>query len=62
MTAFRAGRIATTTHTVRAGETLSATAHHYRTTWQAIARLNALARPDRLVAGQRLRMPARLAG
>ncbi len=51
-----------TTHTVRAGETLSAIAHRYHMTWQAIARLNALARPDRLVAGQRLRIPAGLAG
>jgi putative chitinase len=45
------------THTVRAGETLAAIAHRYGTTWQAIARLNAVANPNRLVIGQRLMLP-----
>ena len=46
------------THTVRPGETLSVIAHHYRTTWQAIAHLNGMANPNQLKVGQRLRLPS----
>ncbi len=45
------------THIVRPGETLSVIAHHYRTTWQAIARLNGIGDPNALRVGQRLRLP-----
>ncbi len=47
------------THTVRPGETLSAIAHHHATTWQAIAHLNHITRPNQLVVGQKLRIPPR---
>ncbi len=46
------------THTIRSGETLSAVAHRYGTTWQAIAHLNAITNPNQLVVGRRLKLPA----
>ncbi len=50
------------THTVRPGETLSVIAHHYRTTWQAIAKLNGMANPNALKVGQHLRLPGHASG
>ena len=47
-------------HVVRLGETLSKIAHRHGTTWQVVARLNALKHPGELAVGQRLRLPAPL--
>ncbi len=44
-------------HTVRPGETLSAIAARYGTTVAALAAANHVADPDRIHAGQRLRVP-----
>ena len=48
-----------TTHRVRSGETLSTIARRYGTSVSALMRANALASPNRLRVGQRLRVPAR---
>jgi LysM repeat protein len=45
-------------HLVRAGEHLTGIAEHYGTTIDAIVRLNGLANPNRIIAGQRLLIPA----
>lgn len=42
--------------TVKAGDTLSGIAARYGTTYQAIARLNGISNPNRIYAGQRLRV------
>jgi len=47
------------THRVRSGETLSTIARRYGTSVSALMRANALASPNRLRVGQRLRVPAR---
>lgn len=51
-------RPATGTYTVRAGDTLGRIAKAHGTTWQALAKLNALADPHLIEVGQRLRVPA----
>ncbi|MGH2748531.1 MAG: LysM peptidoglycan-binding domain-containing protein, partial [Actinomycetota bacterium] len=54
------GRARTTsTHVVQLGETLSQVAARYRTTVRHLARRNHLADPNLIVAGSRLRVPAR---
>ncbi|MFK0289525.1 peptidoglycan-binding protein [Streptomyces sp. NPDC090442] len=45
------------THTVARGETLSAIARKYGTTWQAIAKTNGIEDPDRITPGQTLKLP-----
>jgi membrane-bound lytic murein transglycosylase D len=47
------------THRVRSGETLSTIARRYGTSVSALMRANGLASPNRLRAGQRLRVPSR---
>ncbi|MDK8526542.1 LysM peptidoglycan-binding domain-containing protein [Trueperella bernardiae] len=49
---------ATGTYTVRPGDTLGRIAKAHATTWQALAKLNALADPHLIEVGQRLRVPA----
>lgn len=49
---------ATGTYTVRPGDTLGGIAKARGTTWQALAKLNALADPHLIEVGQRLRVPA----
>jgi peptidoglycan endopeptidase LytE len=49
------------TVTVQAGDTLASIAGTYHTTWQALARMNHLADPNRLAIGQVLRLPGRAA-
>ena len=49
---------ATGTYTVRAGDTLGRIAKAHGTTWQALAKLNALKDPNNIEVGQRLRVPA----
>lgn len=49
---------ATGTYTVRPGDTLGGIAKAHGTTWQALAKLNALADPHLIEVGQRLRVPA----
>lgn len=44
-------------HVVAPGETLSSIARRYGTTVEALAKVNRLANPDLIVAGQRLRVP-----
>ncbi|MCT1857339.1 LysM peptidoglycan-binding domain-containing protein [Micrococcus luteus] len=51
-------RPATGTYTVRAGDTLGGIAKAHGTTWQALAKLNALADPHLIEVGQRLRVPS----
>ena len=48
--------VATTgqTHVVQSGETLSGIANNYGTTWQELARINALSNPDMIYSGQTL--------
>lgn len=46
------------TYSVRAGDTLARIAKAYGTTWQALAKLNALSDPNRLEIGQVLKVPA----
>jgi soluble lytic murein transglycosylase-like protein len=46
-------------HVVAPGETLSAIAHRYGVSVEHLARLNELANPNLIIAGQRLRVPAR---
>ena len=46
------------TYSVRAGDTLGRIAKAHGTTWQALAKLNALADPNRLKVGQVLKVPA----
>ena len=48
-------------YTVRGGDTLSAIAARYRTTWQALASLNRLPNPDRIYPGQVLIVPGEAA-
>ncbi|WAB10776.1 endolysin [Arthrobacter phage Tuck] len=45
-----------TFYTVRAGDSLSAIAARYGTSWQALAKLNGLANPNVIYPGQRLRV------
>ena len=49
---------ATGTYTVRPGDTLGRIAKAHGTTWQALAKLNALADPHLIEVGQRLRVPS----
>jgi LysM repeat protein len=49
--------MATTSHTVRAGETLSSIAARYGTSTAALATLNKLADPNLIIAGSTLRVP-----
>ena len=49
---------ATGTYIVQAGDNLGRIAKAHGTTWQALAKLNALADPNSLEVGQRLRVPA----
>lgn len=44
-------------YTVQAGDSLSAIAQHYGTTWQELQRINGLANPDLIHPGQSLRLP-----
>ena len=44
-------------HVVRPGETLSEIGYVYRIPYQDLAALNGIRNPDRIAAGQRLRMP-----
>jgi LysM repeat protein len=46
-----------TSHTVHRGESLSAIARRFGTTWQELARLNGLHDPNRLRVGQRIVLP-----
>jgi LysM repeat protein len=46
------------THVVKAGEVLSGIAAKYGTTYQEIAKLNDLADPDKIYAGQTLKIPS----
>lgn len=48
---------ATTTYTVQVGDTLSRIAGQFNTTVQAIAQLNGIVNPDRILLGQVLRIP-----
>lgn len=43
-------------HTIKSGETLSTIAKKYGTTVEAIARLNGISNPNRIVAGHRIRV------
>ena len=45
-----------TTHTVRAGETLSGIASRYGTSWQRLQRLNGISNPNLIFPGQTLRV------
>lgn len=47
------------TYTVKRGETLSAVAQRYGTSVSVLARVNRLDDPNLIIAGQRLRIPAR---
>lgn len=53
----RAGTAGGTSHTVRAGETLSSIAGRFGTSVAAIARANRIANPNLIFAGQHLRIP-----
>ncbi len=55
----RAGSSKTRVHRVRSGETLSGIGRKYGVSYQAIVRLNRIRDPDRIHAGQRLRIPTR---
>ena len=48
------------THTVARGETLSGVASRYGTSVAVLARVNRLENPNLIIAGQRLRIPARV--
>lgn len=48
------------TYSVRKGDTLSAIASMYGTTWKKLAEYNNLSNPNRLLAGQEIRIPAGL--
>jgi LysM repeat protein len=52
-----AGVLRTASHTVRAGETLTAIAHRYHTTVLALATLNHLANASRIFIGQAILVP-----
>lgn len=47
----------TVTYTVKKGDTLSAIAKKYGTTWQAIAKENNLSNPNYIKVGQKLKIP-----
>ena len=51
------GAAATTSHTVRSGETLSSIATRYGTSTATIAKLNRLKNPNFIIAGSTLRVP-----
>lgn len=55
-----AGPAHAATHLVRRGETLSVIAQKHGTTTARLARLNRLANPNLVIAGQRLRVPGRV--
>ncbi|MBI2939735.1 MAG: LysM peptidoglycan-binding domain-containing protein [Chloroflexi bacterium] len=55
----RSAATGATLHVVQVGETLGAIADRYGVSADAVARLNDLADPNRLVVGQSLRLPAR---
>lgn len=45
------------TYVVRSGDTLSGIAAKHGTSWQTLARINGISNPNRIYAGQRLRLP-----
>ena len=47
---------ATVYHTVKSGETLSGIASKYGTTYQKLAKMNGIANPNKIYAGQRIRV------
>jgi len=51
------GQAGAVSHTVQQGETLSAIAQRYGTTWQAIANANGLQNPNQIYVGQKLTIP-----
>jgi len=53
-----AATASTSTHVIVAGESLTSIARRYGTTIAAIVRLNHIVNPDRIFAGERLRLPA----
>ena len=53
-----APKTAYTTYTVKKGDTLTAIAAKYKTTWRTLAVLNNLDNPDLLKVGQKLNVPA----
>ncbi len=55
-TSSTGGSSGSPTHVVRSGETLSGIAERYGTSVAALARLNGIANPDRIAAGQSLRI------
>lgn len=57
MIANGAAEAAARLHVVQPGETLSAIARRYDTTWQTLQSMNALANPDLIHPGQTLRVP-----
>lgn len=50
--------VVTATYTVQGGDTLGRIAKAHGTTWQTLVKLNALADPNMIAVGQRLRVPA----
>lgn len=50
-------KIEYTTYTVKKGDTLSAIAHKYNTTYQKLAQYNRIADPNRIYAGQEIKIP-----
>lgn len=50
------------TYSVRKGDTLSGIASMYGTTWKKLAEYNNLSNPNRLLAGQEIRIPSGLGG
>ena len=46
-----------TSYTVHRGESLSAIARRFGTTWQELARINGLHDPNRIRVGQRIMLP-----
>ena len=53
-----AAKTAYTTYTVKKGDTLTAIAERYGTTWRTLAVLNNLDNPDLITVGQKLKIPA----
>lgn len=44
-------------YTVKSGDTLSGIAAKYKTTYQALAKYNGIADPDKIYAGQQIKIP-----